>query len=622
MTNRAAILQENTGQVGAELLAQPAHENHIVQFYENDDFLCDTVAHFLGAGLTADEPLIVIATSEHREQFCRRLVSRGFDVDRARQNGQLTLLDARETLASFMVDGLPDWQKFKAIVGAVITKGREGRDGRVRAYGEMVDLLWRDGNPTAALALEDQWNDVAKIHSFSLLCAYVMGNFYKEADGEHFHQVCRTHTHVLPAEGFSKQQTPDDRFREISLLQQRARALETEIEHRKQLESALREALADRRRVEEELRDFCENAVYCLHWVTADGKIQWANRAELELLGYSREEYIGHHIAEFYVDHDVIDDILQRLARNETLHDYEAQLRCKDGSIKHVQIGSNVYWRDGKFVHTRCFTRDVTEKKKADEAKRQGEALLAQSLIREKEARAEAERTVRFNEMFAGILGHDLRNPLGAISTGAHYLLRMNAGEKVGKTAMRILSSTDRMTRMVDQLLDFTRIRVGNGIALRRDSISMSELCHRVREELEAAYPERVIRVECAGEPVGEWDADRLLQVFSNLAGNALHHGAADTPVSVRIDGTSRSEVTAVVHNQGVVPPEMLPILFEPFRGTNKQQNTKGLGLGLFITQQIVKSHGGSIEVTSTEQEGTTFRLRLPRTDQAASVQP
>jgi PAS domain S-box-containing protein len=610
---QSAAVKENTAQAGVELLAQPAHENHIVQFYETDDFLCDTVAHFLSAGLTADEPLIVIATPEHREQFCRRLQLRGFDVDGAQKSGQLVLLDARETLAHFMVNGMPDWQKFKAVVGAVITKSREGRDGRVRAYGEMVDLLWRDGNPNAAIALEELWNDVGKIHSFSLLCAYVMGNFYKEADGEHFHEVCRTHTHVIPAEGFSTLSTPDDRLREISVLQQRARALETELEHRKELEKALRDALADRRRAEEELRDFAENAVYGLHWVGADGIIQWANKAELDLLGYSRDEYFGRHISEFHADPHVIDDILQRLTRNETLRDYEARLRCKDGSIKHVQIGSNVFWRDGEFVHTRCFTRDITEKKKAEEAKRQSEELLAEALLREQGARKEAERTIRFNEMFAGILGHDLRNPLGAISTGAHYLLRMNAGERVAKTAARILSSTDRMTRMVDQLLDFTRIRVGDGIALRRERISLSELCHHVREELEAGHPDRSVTVHCEGEAIGEWDSDRLLQVFSNLVGNALHHGAGDRPVTIRIDATGASDVTAEVHNDGVVPPEMVPILFEPFRGTNKQQKSKGLGLGLFITQQIVLSHGGTIDVTSTEAEGTTFRIRLPR---------
>lgn len=121
----------------------------------------------------------------------------------------------------------------------------------------------------------------------------------------------------------------------------------------------------------EELADFIENAAIGLHWVGPDGTILWANQAELDLLGYSREEYIGRNIAEFHADPPVIADILQRLIRNEDLHSYEARLRCKDGSIRWVLISSNVLWRDGRFVHTRCFTRDITERKRLEEESRE-----------------------------------------------------------------------------------------------------------------------------------------------------------------------------------------------------------------------------------------------------------
>ncbi|MFB2970969.1 PAS domain S-box protein [Aerosakkonema sp. BLCC-F183] len=114
------------------------------------------------------------------------------------------------------------------------------------------------------------------------------------------------------------------------------------------------------------LTDFLENAAISLHWVGPDGKIQWANKAELDLLGYTPQEYIGQHIANFHTDKEVIDDILSRLAANQTLHNYEAKLRCKDGSIKHVLIDSNVCWSNGEFVHTRCFTRDITARKQAE----------------------------------------------------------------------------------------------------------------------------------------------------------------------------------------------------------------------------------------------------------------
>ena len=127
---------------------------------------------------------------------------------------------------------------------------------------------------------------------------------------------------------------------------------------------------------ERELSDFFDNAVIGLHWVGPAGRVLRANRAELELLGYEPEEYVGHHIAEFHSDKHVLDDILQRLFRGETLRDEPARMRCKDGSIKHVRIDSSALWQDGRFVHTRCFTRDVTEQVRAEEAlRRQTERL-------------------------------------------------------------------------------------------------------------------------------------------------------------------------------------------------------------------------------------------------------
>src|SRR5205085_2884260 len=129
-----------------------------------------------------------------------------------------------------------------------------------------------------------------------------------------------------------------------------------------------------RRQRSEELTDFIENATVGLHWVGPDGTILWANRAELEMLGYGREEYVGRNIAEFHADPPVIADILRRLKRNEDLHSYEARLRCKDGSIRCVILSSNVLWRDGAFVHTRCFTRDITEARQAEVVRRTIEA--------------------------------------------------------------------------------------------------------------------------------------------------------------------------------------------------------------------------------------------------------
>lgn len=120
------------------------------------------------------------------------------------------------------------------------------------------------------------------------------------------------------------------------------------------------------RRAELEIRDCVENASVGMHWVGPDGIILWANRTEMELLGFTKDEYIGRHIAEFHADRPAIEDILTRLSNGETLHSYEARLRCKDGSIRHALISSNVLWKGDEFVHTRCFTRDITERKESE----------------------------------------------------------------------------------------------------------------------------------------------------------------------------------------------------------------------------------------------------------------
>ena len=138
----------------------------------------------------------------------------------------------------------------EAYFGGVIERSLGGRKTTARAYGEMVDLLWRDQNVDAAIRLEELWNDLGRAHSFSLLCAYAMGSFYKEAHAEKFQDMCRAHTHVIPAESYTQAAGDDGRAREISRLQQRARALEAEIAQREKLEQSLRDALVDRQRAE------------------------------------------------------------------------------------------------------------------------------------------------------------------------------------------------------------------------------------------------------------------------------------------------------------------------------------------------------------------------------------
>jgi len=227
----------------------------------------------------------------------------------------------------------------------------------------------------------------------------------------------------------------------------------------------------------------------------------------------------------------------------------------------------------------------------------------------------ELQRTVHFNELFTGMLGHDLRNPLGAIMTGAQLAVSRVEDERVLKPLSRILTSGTRMARMIDQLLDFTRLRVGAGIPIERRRCELEPLLRQAIDELEHARPASIIAIECAGDTAGTWDADRLLQVFSNLVANAVQHGNAGETARVSVDGTDGASVRVRVHNAGAIPADLLPRLFEPMTaGERRRERSQGLGLGLFITREILKAHGGAIEVSSSEQDGTTFTLALPRT--------
>ena len=379
--------------------ASPREEGHVVQFYEDEELLAQTVANFISKGIVAGEFVVVIATEAHRDAFCDRLKKIWIDVDGARNSGQLALLDARETLAQFMVDGSPDWERFRAVIGSVLDRGRAGREARViRAYGEMVDLLWRDGNRDAAIKLEGLWNEIGALYPFDLLCAYVMDNFYKESDGAEFARICNVHTQAKPVERYARISDEVTRQREVAILHQRALALHDEVERRTKAESELR-------RSERRLQEFIEEAVVPLHWVDANGIILWANKADLNLLGYSRDEYVGQHISKFHVGDDVVDDMLERLARFEALREYPASLRCKDGSLRHVLVDSNVQLEDGKFAYTCCFTRDITERMKAEEVAREQEAL-----IRDFSTKRQAEEKLRESELRMRLLIESIRD--------------------------------------------------------------------------------------------------------------------------------------------------------------------------------------------------------------------
>ena len=230
--------------------------------------------------------------------------------------------------------------------------------------------------------------------------------------------------------------------------------------------------------------------------------------------------------------------------------------------------------------------------------------------------RVSSEQAVRFSETFVGVLGHELRNPLSAITTAANLLEMRAETDKIKKPVARILSSADRMDHMISQLLDFTRIRLGRGIHLSCQRADLYELSRAVMDEV-APLHKMAIRLESGGDVVGLWDGERLQQMLATLVGNACQHGSVGSEIVIHIDGAAPETVRLEVRNDGVVPSELLPFLFEPLRQNGdhaeKRDGSSGLGLGLYISKQIVVAHGGRLWVQSSAEQGTRLVAELPR---------
>ena len=225
-----------------------------------------------------------------------------------------------------------------------------------------------------------------------------------------------------------------------------------------------------------------------------------------------------------------------------------------------------------------------------------------------------AVQTDLFRDQFIGVLGHDLRTPLGAVMAGAALLAAPDDNpQRRGRVVARIMNSAQRMERMIGDLLDLTRVRLGGSIPLKRRPANLRQICEEAMIEIRAGHPDAVLRWQGSADLRGEWDADRLTQVVSNLVGNAIQHGSG-TPIT--LSGQEQGDsVTLTVHNGGPpIPSELLPFVFEPLARGPAEGASHSIGLGLFIARAIVSAHGGDIDVSSSSDAGTTFTVELPKT--------
>lgn len=257
----------------------------------------------------------------------------------------------------------------------------------------------------------------------------------------------------------------------------------------------------------------------------------------------------------------------------------------------------------GKIVRWFGTATDVDDRNKL-------ERQLAESLTQER-------KLAEFRELFLGIVTHDLRNPLATITMAASALLDGDGLEQDRlKNGQRILRSSQRMARMIAQLLDLTRSRLGDGLPIDPSPIDLADVCRDTVEEFEHGR----ITLELEGDLTGTWDADRLQAVLSNLVGNALEHASTGSQVEIKAVGDAMGAVVEVTNLGDPIPVDLLPFIFDPFRRAQQRQKSKtgNLGLGLFIAKQLISAHGGTLEARS-EGGRTRMKMWLPRVAENAS---
>jgi signal transduction histidine kinase len=237
-------------------------------------------------------------------------------------------------------------------------------------------------------------------------------------------------------------------------------------------------------------------------------------------------------------------------------------------------------------------------------ARQHAEILAAQAALEQVSA------ANRAKDLYMGVLGHDLRSPLGAILMSSRMMLmRQTLAPDDRESVARIARNGERMAALIRDILDYTRGQALGGIPVVPRSTHMGEICQAMLDEVALLHPDRTMHFECSGELRGMWDRERVEQVISNLLTNALHHGTGE--IRIRAEGVA-AEVCVSVQNHGKpIPGEQIARLFEPFR--RGSGSSVGLGLGLYIVSEIMRAHDGSVDVVSSKETGTIFRTRWPR---------
>ncbi len=555
---------------------------HFVQFCETDAFLINSLSDFIGTGLKAGDVCIVIATQPHRTSLEAQLRVNGLDLATACAHNQYISLDAATILSQFIVEGEISSKRFSEVVESLIIRAAHGQR-HIRIFGEMVALLWAEGKRATAIHLEECWNDLADSHTFSLFCAYPLKYFGGEGYEAEFTEICHQHTQVVPAESYSALADAQERSRIITLLQQKALSLEAEIAERKRAEERLRLSENRYRRLFEASRD----GILIVDPYTTT--ISDANSAITDLLGLSRKQLLGQDLCRVGLlqDQESTDAALQELQEKHILR-YETELfyTAKDQQ-RALEVICNLYQENGRDV-IQCNIRDITERKTLEQRK----------------------------DEFISMASHELKTPVTSLKgflTLLQRRLTVRGEEKSLHYLARMDAQVQRLTTLINDLLDLSRMQIGQ-LIYREEYFDVDTLLEEIVENVQGTTQTHHLLLEGEAQTELFADRDRIEQVLINLLNNAIKYSAQADTVRIHVERND-NQIHVSIQDFGIgIAKEYQDKIFEQFyQVTDPATKTyPGLGIGLYISCQIVRRHGGQLWVESEKGAGSTFHMALP----------
>jgi PAS domain S-box-containing protein len=560
------------------------HEfEHVVQFCETDEFLITSVGKFISDGLKQGDVCIVLATQAHRDGFDAYLKAEGLAVSAARARGRYIPLDAASTLSQIMVDGSVDPARFYRVIGEIIRQAaKSGR--RVRAFGELVALLCAEGKRAEAIHLEGLWNELAQQYAFSLFCAYPMASFDGEAYEVDFAEICRQHERVIPSESYSTLTDPNERLRAITLLQQKSHSLDIEIAERKRIAEALEES-------EARFRFLAESMPQKIFTARPNGEVDYFNPQWTQFTGLLFEEIRGWGWTQFIHPDDVEENVRRwqhSIDTGEPFY-FEHRFRGADGTYRwHVSRAIPIRDTRGTITMWIGSNTDIDEQKCLEERK----------------------------DAFISMASHELKTPVTSLKGFTHILqnrLRKRGDEEALGFLASINKQLNRLTRLINDLLDITRVQQGR-LDYEEELFDLDTLVRETIENLQAITSTHRLILEESQLARVYADKDRIAQVLTNLITNAIKYSPDADRVIIHLCSDGANAIVSVQDfGIGIAPDHQAHIFERFYQGADATGKTfPGLGIGLYLSNEIIKRHCGRIRVESEKGTGSTFSFSLP----------